>query len=72
MADREVSRTLLLRAVQIIKQWHDMPDPNPDPMMFKIYYDKSPEMKYIREALGKYDQIKDEVIESNSISINER
>ena len=41
-------------------------------MMFKIYYNNSPEMKEIREVLGTYDEIKDEVIECNSISVNEK
>ncbi len=68
----QVSRSLLLRAVKLIKQWHDMPEQNPNPMVFKIYYEKSPEMKEIRESLGAYDQMKDEIIESNSISVNEK
>tara|TARA_R110002020_G_scaffold151638_1_gene328726 strand:- start:523 stop:738 length:216 start_codon:yes stop_codon:yes gene_type:complete len=68
----QVSRSLLLRSVLIIKQWHDIPEQNPDTMMFKIYYNNSPEMKEIREVLGTYDEIKDEVIECNSISVNEK
>ena len=65
----QISRSILLRAVKLIKQWHDMPEQNPDPMIFKIYYDKAPEMKIIRDTLGTYDEIKDEVIESTSISV---
>lgn len=65
----------LIKAVQIIKQWHDMDASNygkrsADPLMFKIYYDKSPEMKFIRDVLGSYDEMKDEVIEANSIIVN--
>lgn len=67
--DNTIPRNVLLKAVKIIKQWHDMPATNPDPMMFKIYYTNAPEMKSIREALGPYDQIKDEVIECTSISV---
>jgi hypothetical protein len=67
---KQPTRSDLLKAVKIIKQWHDMPEKNPDPMMFKIYYNQSPEMKPIREVLGTYDEMKDEVIEATSISIN--
>jgi hypothetical protein len=63
-----VSRSLLLRSVKLIKQWHDMHDPNPDPMVFRTYYEHAPEMKEIREALGPYDEMKDEVIEATSRS----
>lgn len=65
-----IQRNVLLKAVKIIKQWHDMPAKNPDPMMFKIYYNQAPEMKLIREALGPYDEIKDEVIEATSNPID--
>ena len=64
-----VTRSDLLRAVLIIKQWYDMPEQNPDPMVFKAYYDRSFDMKEIREVLGAYDEIKDEVIECNSIAV---
>lgn len=66
---QEISRHVLLKAVKIIKQWHDMPGRNADPKMFKIYYELSPEMKMIRESLGAYDDIKDEVIEATSVTV---
>lgn len=43
-----------------------MPRRNADPLMFKIYYEMAPEMKMIRDTLGSYDEIKDEVIEATS------
>ena len=61
-----IQRNVLLQAVKVIKQWHDMPAKNPDPMMFRIYYNNAPEMKTIREVLGNYDEIKDEVISATS------
>ena len=69
---KPIPREVLLKAVKIIKQWHDwycMPVHKPDPMMFKIYYEQAPEMKIIREALGTYDEIKDEVINATSESV---
>jgi len=66
------SRSDLLRAVKIINQWHDITDPDPDPEIFKIYYEKSPEMKTIRAVLGPYDEMKDEVIEATSISVSNK
>lgn len=71
MKGNEVPRTVLLRAVKIIKQWHDMDNYNPDDNVFQIYYEHSPEMKMIRNTLGSYDEMKDEIIESISISVNE-
>jgi len=68
--ENQVSRSVLLRAVKIIKQWNDMGEKHPDESMFQIYYDHSPEMKEIRNVLGWYDEIKDEVIEAKSISVN--
>lgn len=68
-----IHRYTLIKAAKIIKQWHDfsfreqMGD-DPDPLAFRIYYEHSPEMKSIREALGPYDEIKDEVISATSIS----
>lgn len=67
----QVPRNVLLKAVKLIKQWHDMPEQNPDPAIFRIYYENAPEMKMIRNALGSYDQMKDEVIEATSTSIND-
>lgn len=52
-----------------ISHWYCMPVHKPDPMMFKIYYEQAPEMKIIREALGTYDEIKDEVINATSESV---
>jgi hypothetical protein len=65
----QISRGVLLGAVKIIKQWHDMPETDPEEMNFKIYYDHSPEMKDIRNALGTYEEIRDEAISANSISV---
>gem|GEM_PF-5809704 len=42
---------------------------NPDPLMFKIYYDHSPEMKFARDVLGPFDEMSTEVIEATSISV---
>lgn len=67
--NNQVSRQVLLKAVLLIKQWHDMPEENPDPLMFKIYYEKAPEMKMIRDTLGSYDEVKDEVIEATSMPV---
>ncbi len=67
--ENKVSRSVLLRAVKIIKQWHDMYEQDPDEMMFRIYYEKAPEMKMIRDTLGSYDDMKDEVIEVKSIPV---
>lgn len=64
-----VPRNVLLKAVKLIKQWHDMPAKNPDPMMFKIYYEKAPEMGMIRDTLGSYDSIKNEVISATSEAV---
>ena len=47
-----------------------MPEQNPDESVFRTYYDHSPEMKEIREVLGQYDSIKDEVISATSISVS--
>lgn len=65
----QVSRSALLKAVKIIRTWHDMNDPNPDPEIFKIYYERSPEMEMIRNELGSYDKMKHEVITATSKSI---
>lgn len=65
----QVSRSVLLRAVKIIKQWHDMPDEISDDSVFKFYYEHEPEMKEIREILGDYDDMKDEVIEATLIPV---
>ena len=67
--ENQVSRSTLLRAVKIIKQWHDMPELEPDENMFRIYYENAPEMKEIRDTLGEYEDMKDEVIETTSISV---
>jgi len=56
-------RQALLQAVKVIKQWHG-------DEVFDIYYNHSPEMKMIREALGgTYDDVKDEPIEVKSIPV---
>lgn len=68
--ENKVSRNVLLMAVKLIKQWHDMPDEKPDDNMFRIYYENAPEMKEIRNVLGEYEEMKDEVIETTSISVN--
>ena len=36
---------------------------------FKEYYDNAPEMESIRNILGSYDEMKDEVIEARSIPV---
>lgn len=66
----QVSRSTLLRAVKLIKQWHDFPFIKPDENTFRIYYEKAPEMKEIRDVLGAYDQMKDDIIEVKSIPAN--
>ena len=66
----QVPRNVLLMAVKVIKQWHDFTDENPpDHTLFQIYYDNSPEMKMIRDVLGLYAKIKDEVISAKSIPV---
>ncbi len=67
-----VPRSVLLRAVKTIKDWHDINEPNPNPIVFKLYYENSPEMKEIRKVLGEYDEMKDEVIEATSTETNEQ
>lgn len=37
--------------------------------MFKIYYSQAPEMKFIRDVLGSYDEMSHEVISAISISV---
>lgn len=67
--ENQVSRSTLLRAVKLIKQWHDMLDKSPDDSVFNIYYEHSPEMKEIRDTLGDYDLMRDEVIEATAIPV---
>lgn len=67
--ENEVPRSVLLKAVKIIRQWHDMG--MKDDSAFKIYYEMAPEMKSIRETLGPYDKMKNEVISATSITANE-
>lgn len=62
----KIGRNVLLQAVKVIHQWHDMGLEN---SVFPIYYNNAPEMKMIRDVLGSYDEIKNEVIECNSISV---
>lgn len=62
----QVSRKLLLRALKIIDKYRGYSPKR----SFSVYYETDPEMKEIREALGSYADIKDEVIDCNSISIN--
>jgi hypothetical protein len=66
---KQPTRADLIRAMMLIKQWHDMAAKNPDPLMFKIYYDHSPEMKFARDVLGPFDEMSTEVIEATSISV---
>lgn len=53
-----VLKSCLIKAVEIIKVWHNMPSAvnklpkEKEDMMWKIYYQRSPEMKPIREALS--------------------
>lgn len=70
-ATNNIPREVLLRAVKLIKQWHDFPLPaeTAPERVFKIYYEHAPEMKSIREVLGSYDEIKDEVISATSETI---
>ncbi len=69
---KQASRGDLITAVKIIKQWHDAAHPTYDSGRFRIYYEKSPEMKTIREVLGAYDEMADEVISATSISVSEK
>ena len=64
----QVPREVLLKVVKLIKQWHDMDDTNQK--TFKIYYDNAPEMKIIRNTLGAYDDMKNEVISATSETVS--
>jgi len=67
-----IHRSTLLKAVKIIKQWHDMNDRNAPEEIFKIYYERSPEMESIRLALGPYDEMKNEVISATSVPVSKK
>lgn len=60
----------MLRAVKLIRSWHDFNENLAgEPSVFHLYYTAAPEMKEIREALGPWDRIKDEVISATSESV---
>ena len=47
------TRKALEQAVRVIRVWHAMPQKPGDDDAFDIYFNHSPEMKLIRDALGK-------------------
>ncbi|HNP94244.1 MAG TPA: hypothetical protein PKJ63_01400 [Cyclobacteriaceae bacterium] len=62
------SRGDLLRAVKLIKSWRDRTEESRS-ASFQEYYDNAPEMESIRNILGSYDEMKDEVFEARSIPV---
>ena len=46
-------RQALEQAVRVIRVWHAMPQKPGDDDAFDIYFNHSPEMKPIRDVLGK-------------------
>lgn len=65
-----IHRSLLLSAVKLIWFWHDFNENLAGvPSVFHLYYQMAPEMQAIREALGPWDSIKDEVISATSESV---
>jgi hypothetical protein len=46
-------RQALEQAVRVIRVWHAMPGKPGDDDAFDIYFNHSPEMKLIRDVLGK-------------------
>ncbi len=47
------TRQALEQAVRIIRVWHAMPQKPGDDDAFDLYFNHSPEMKPIRDVLGK-------------------
>ena len=49
---RDELKAALKQAVKVIRVWHAMPQKPGDDDAFDLYYNHSPEMKPIRDALG--------------------
>ena len=46
-------RNALKQCVRVLRVWHAMPQKPGDDDAFDLYFNHSPEMKLIRDALGK-------------------
>ena len=52
-------RKALQQAVSVIRVWHGMPQKPGDDDAFDLYYNHSPEMKLIRDVLGRMPETTD-------------
>lgn len=63
------TRSDLLKAVILIRKWHDGDIKKLNGSEFRSYYNQSTDMKFIRDVLGEFDEMKDEVIEATSVTV---